>query len=68
MRNRRLKHIPTLQTAQIGTQPMLTASSAAYPLINAANQAAKCAGNNLSPTDIKKPAAFLMEQVFLFDD
>lgn len=33
-------HIPTLQTAQIGTQPMLTASPAAYPLINAANQAA----------------------------
>lgn len=33
-------HVSTIQTAQIGTQPMLTASPAAYPLINAANQAA----------------------------
>jgi NADPH-dependent 2,4-dienoyl-CoA reductase/sulfur reductase-like enzyme len=33
-------HVHTIQTAQIGTQPMLTASPAAYPLINAANQAA----------------------------
>lgn len=33
-------HVSTIQTAQIGTQPMLTASPAAYPLINAANQVA----------------------------
>jgi len=34
-------NIYTLQTAQIGTHPLLTASPAAYPLINAANMVAQ---------------------------